>query len=217
MATGATVLHSQVACPNTGICAANSLFANAQYDIEFDLIDIGFTRALRQDFNSVFLALGGFRYVHLYQEFFSEQTVNACMGTTTVVTELDFDGLGVSLGFDGDSRSCRGLTVYCCGVARFVGGEFRADYPETSQFGGAAAIMSDYEDYRLTSILEVEVGVGWQSMSGRFSVHGGYQVMGWFEAITTADLINAVHQSAFNDLGDLIMFSGLVLRAEARF
>ena len=102
-------------------------------------------------------------------------------------------------------------------VASFVGGEFRTDYREKNQFGGAVAVMSDYEDYRLMSILESEVGVSWQSTSGRFSVHGGYQVMGWFEAITTADLINAVHQIAFNDLGDLIMFGGLVLRAEARF
>ena len=216
-ATGANVLHSQVTNPNTGICADNSLFANAQYDINFDTIDAGFARTLRQDCNSVFRALGGFRYAQLEQEFRSQQTVNAELGTTTVVTDVDFEGIGVSLGLDGESQTCKGLKFYGRGLASLVGGDSKADLRETSQFGGAAAIAADYDDFRVVTILEAEIGVGWQSKSGRFGAHAGYQAMAWLETITTADFIHGVQQSAFNDLGDLVMFSGFVLRAEARF
>ena len=214
--SGNNVLVSRVTHPNNGTCAANGLVAGAGYDIDFDFIDIEFRHTIHKDCRSECNILGGVRYAHLEQQFRSFQTVNAD-GTTSVLTDIDFEGIGLQLGMDGSWATCRGLMVYGRGIANFVGGETKADFRQTSQFGGSAVIASEYEDYRVLSILEAEAGFGWQSRTGRMSIRAGYQVIGWFDTITTADFIQGVHTSDFDDLGDLITFSGLVLRAEARF
>jgi hypothetical protein len=69
----------------------------------------------------------------------------------------------------------------------------------------------------LVSILEGEVGAGWQSCCGRIRGSVGYQVAGWFNMVTTADFINAVQTSEFDGIGDKITFDGYTARLELRY
>ena len=41
--------------------------------------------------------------------------------------------------------------------------------------------------------------------------------MTWLETVTTADFIHGVRNNHYDDLGDILSFSGIVLRAGARF
>lgn len=93
----------------------------------------------------------------------------------------------------------------------------RLIYTQTSQFGGAAIIASSIEDYRVMAILDAEAGVGFSCKGGKLRLMAGYQVSSWFDTITTSEFIAGAQQSNFDNLGDVSTFSGLVLRAEARF
>ena len=216
-ATGTNVLHSQVTHPSAGDCALNSQLAFARYDIDFDLVDIDYRyRCLHCGCGGIdFVA--GVRYARLQQEFFSQQIIALPSGQTNVETDIDFDGLGVRLGFDGNWSNGKKLHFYGRGTGNFVGGEFKADYTQTSQFGGTAIIASSIEDYRVMAILDAEAGVGFSCRGGKLRLMAGYQVSGWFDTLTTSQFIAGVQQQSFDDLGDVLTFSGLVLRAETRF
>ena len=93
----------------------------------------------------------------------------------------------------------------------------KADYHETSEFGDGAVVSADFDDYRLLAVLEAEVGVRWQSKAGRWSANAGFQAMGFLGHITTSKFIHEFQHGSFNDLGDVLNFSGFILRPEAGF
>ena len=45
----------------------------------------------------------------------------------------------------------------------------------------------------------------------------GCQVSGWFDTLTTSQFIAGVQQQSFDELDGILIFSGVVVRAEARF
>jgi len=139
-------------------------------------------------------------------------------GLTNVRSEINFDGFGIGFGLDGMRRSAySGLLIYGRGSASFVAGEFKADYRQTSQFGSNSIVGNTLVDYRLLTILQTELGLGWQSQCGRVRVLAGYQFAGWFNALTTGSYIPGVQARQFNALNETITFDGLVSRVEWRF
>ena len=219
MAVGTgNVLQSPVTHPSGGNAFdVDSLFASASYDVDFDLVDVDYRYPFLQTGCGGIDFVAGTRYAHLEQEFASEQIITLPFGESSVETDIDFDGLGVRLGFEGRWSSGKNLHFYGRGIANFVGGEFKADYTMTSQIGSEETIRSSVEDYRVMAILDAEAGVGFTCRGGKLRLLAGYQVSGWFDAITTSEFIAGVHQHSFDNMGDELTFSGLVLRAELRY
>ena len=128
------------------------------------------------------------------------------------VKSVQLKGDGVGFGLDGMRRSSNcGLLVYSRSSASFVSGEFKANYRQTTQFV-TGAVGNNLVDYRVVTILQTELGTGWQSQSGRVRMTVGYQFAGWFNSLTTGSYILGVQNRQFNNLNETITFDGLVTR-----
>jgi hypothetical protein len=211
------VLDSQIIHPSTETTGQGSTEAAADYGLRFQLADLECRRLLWGTCQSAFNIFGGVRYAHLEQDLTAVQLVGVPTGMTNVTTDIDFDGFGIRLGFDGQRRHCRtGLMVYGTGAASFVAGEFKADYIQTSQFAGGV-VANHMSDYRVVSILDLELGVGWQNDCGNFRVTAGYLTSGWFNTMTTGAYVDGVRANALDDLDETLSFNGFVARTEFRF
>jgi hypothetical protein len=72
------------------------------------------------------------------------------------------------------------------------------------------------------TILDMELGIGWQSPCGRVRVTSGYMISSWFNSVTTDQWIRSVSRNNFVGQRDgmsydTLMFDGLTVRAEYRF
>ncbi len=133
-----------------------------------------------------------------------------------LVDDIDFYGVGFLAGLDAERQNaCNGLLVYAKSSVSMLAGDWRADSRQTNQFGGGV-IASRFEDFRLTPVLEGEVGAGWQSESGKVRLTGGFLASGWFNSISTRDYIQSFNEGNYVDMNDTVTFSGLVTRLELR-
>lgn len=213
-----TVLLLQPGHPSVANVGATSVSATADYDIRFQQVDLDYRHLLYGTENSAINYFAGLRYANLEQNFAASEIIGVPNGLTTVRTDINFDGFGVGFGLDGERRSSHsGLLVYGKGSASFVSGEFKADFRQTNQFGPNSVIGNSLVDYRVVSILQTELGMGWQSECGRFRVTAGYQFAGWFNSLTTGSYIEGVQAGQYHDLNETITFDGLVSRVEWRF
>jgi hypothetical protein len=217
-ATPGTVLIFQPGLPSIPNVGAASNQATARYDIRFQQIDIDYRGLLYGTCNSALNYFAGVRYANLDQRFTAEENIGVPIGFSTVATEINFDGFGIGFGLDGMRRSAyTGLLIYGRASSSFVAGEFKADFRQTTQFGPNIALGNTLVDYRLMTILQAELGVGWQDEAGVFRTTLGYQVAGWFNALTIGSYIPGVQNRRFDDLNETITFDGLVARIEVRF
>ena len=201
--------------PNVG---ASSIQSSAEYDIRFQLVDVDYRSLLYGTCNSAVNYFAGLRYANLEQNFRAQQDVGVPIGLASVATEINFDGFGIGFGLDAMRRSAySGLLVYGRASASFVAGEFKADYLETTQFGPNSVIGNSLEDYRVLTILQTELGVGWQGACDCLRVTAGYQFAGWFNSLTTGTYIAGVQTRQFDELWETISFDGLVTRIEWMF
>ena len=81
----------------------------------------------------------------------------------------------------------------------------------------SSAIGNTLVDYRVLTILQSELGTGWQSPSGRIRLTAGYQFAGWFNSLTIGSYIPGVQSRQFNNLNETITFDGLVTRVLWQF
>ena len=82
-ANGANVLHSQVTHPSAGeACDVNSQFSSANYDIDFNLIDVDYRYRFLHGGCGGLDFVAGVRYAHLEQEFVSQQIIALPSGQT---------------------------------------------------------------------------------------------------------------------------------------
>ena len=217
-ATPGNVLDLTVGHPSVFTSGATSISAFSTYDIGFQTLDLDYRALLWGNCNAALNYSLGMRYAHLEQEFLAQQEIFSAAGLTTVATQIDFDGFGIRAGMDGMKQNAEtGILVYAKAYANLVGGEFKADFTQSNQFGGTAVIGNDFADYRVVTILEGEVGMGWQSCGGRVRVTGGYAVTGWLNTLTTGSYINGVQTREYDQLSETLTFDGLVTRVEVRF
>lgn len=206
-------LHSLLIYPGTFTAASNSLLANAQYDVDFQLADLDYRSRLFSTNKTAFNYIVGARYGHLDQTFSSTQ--QASPGETTVQTDTTFDGYGLRLGLDGERQWCRtGIFVYGRGVASCLVGSYDSTYLQTNTFAPVQA-QTSWTDDRISPILEYELGLGWKSPGGLFRLSAGYYMAAWMNAVTTPGWIDAVQADNFTDVEDSITFDGLTARIEA--
>ncbi len=216
-ATGTNVLNSQLIHPSVATTGAASLEATARQKINFQYVDVMVRRVHRAYDCGVINWNAGLRYGKLEQGVVGNQTVSVATGLTTVTTDVDFDGLGIIAGLDGErhARDC-GLFVYGKAMGSLLAGNWQADYTQVNQFGGGV-IANKYQDFRISPVTDTELGLGWQSCGGRFRVSSGYLFSCWFNAVNNRDYINGVRTSKLLELDNSVTFSGLALRSELRF
>lgn len=203
---------------NAGFTAQQAL---ANYSVDLRMGDL--------DFRSVWFSscrhhvnwIAGARYARLDQSFQAVFPFAQPDGTTTVDTNIDFEGGGIRLGLEGERAvsAGRALRVYGKAVASVLAGDFRASYRQTNQFNGVEA-FTDWRDSRIVPILESEVGVSWNSCTDRVRLSAGYYFAAWSNVVTTPEYINAVQGGNYVDVGqdaeDNVAFEGLVARLEIR-
>ena len=143
----------------------------------------------------------GMRYAQLEQEFDSVFT-DAFVGG--MATAINFDGVGLRVGLDGERAFRGGFYTTAKFDANFIGGEFEANYAYATNNPAAIPLTTSWNEVCFTAILEAEVAVGWQSANGRIRATVGYLVTDWCNAVKPAEYINAVQQNSFhggNQLG----------------
>jgi hypothetical protein len=212
-ATAPNVLILKPALPNIANVGSTGIVDSARYDIRFQQVDIDYRSLLYGTYDSAINYFAGLRYANLKQDFRAQEDTGVPAGLSTVNSNISFDGFGIGFGLDGMRRSAySGLLVYGRSSASFVAGEFKANYAETTQLVVGNVGANNLVDYRVMTILQTELGSGWQSPCGRVRITAGYQFAGWFNALTTGSYIQGVQNRQFNNLNETITFDGLVTR-----
>lgn len=219
VASAGDVLNSQIIHPNALTVGSGSLQSSAAYSIDFELIDLAYRHIWKTSNVYAINWLAGFRYGELEQDFASLQEVSVATGLVLNDVDVDFSGFGMMFGVDGERRSCHtGLRLYGKALASFLAGDWTGSYIQVDQFfPGSGVIANSYEDYRVTPVMELELGLGWQSKCGHFRGNVGYLTSAWYDAISTREYIDAVRNTNYVSIDETITFSGLTAGVEARF
>jgi hypothetical protein len=207
------VLDLVVSHPNIQGCGTDSLVASASFDVQYQFVDLAYQHLLCGGCNWGLSYLAGVRYARLTQEFSAAQNTGAATGLTTVSSNLSYDGIGLRLGLRGETHHAeRGLFLYAAGDVSFLSGQHQAAYLQVAQIDPSFTIARNFEDFRLTTILETELGVGWQNETGRVRVSCGFQAAGWYNVLLTQAFLDGSRGPDTND--DFASFSGMVARVE---
>lgn len=210
-----TVLIFQPGLPQIPNVGATSIAASASQALRFQLLELDYRGLLYGTCDTAINYFGGVRYANLKQTFQAQEDVGVPVGLSTVNTSINFDGFGIGMGLDAMKRRAdTGLLIYGRSSASFVSGEFKAQYREVTQFGPNSIIGNNITDYRVMSILQTELGVGWRSACGRVQIMGGYQFQSWGNALTTASYIPGVQSRRFDNLNENLTFDGFTSRLQ---
>jgi hypothetical protein len=213
--TAPDVLKALVVHPGFEAGDTNYLAATADYAIDFDFIDLDYRGMLLCDRQFMLEYLLGLRYGSLGQSF--QADFDNGIRTDRVATSVDFGGVGVRLGLEGESRSERlGLMAYGRAAASLFCGQFEADYLQSDSFVGTVA-RTGWEADRIVPMLDCEFGIGWSGPRDHFLLTVGYMFSAWYNVVTTGEFIDAVQTNEFLAMSDALTFDGLVGRAEFRF
>ncbi len=199
--------------PATINVVSESSRAQAFYDIDFRMADLAYERLISGGCtHSVNMILGA-RYGELDQELRANYSI---LGGTMLESNIDFEGVGPRLGLDGKWLIGGGFFAYGQGFGNFLVGDFRADYQQQNTFAGIQS-QSSFEDDRIVSLLELEMGLGWQTEGGNLRLSSGFYVSSWFNTMTMPEVIGAVQSRQFDDVSESLTFNGLTTRLEVRF
>ena len=213
--TAPYVLRSLVDHPGAWAAPTDFFDGAARLDIDLDLLDLDYRHPLIGGGCGQVNYLVGVRYAHLDQTFTSVFT-NATT-IETVDAAVGFDGGGIRVGLEGERQvGCFGLMVYGRGVASLVGGNFRGRYLQADN-GRGLVVDTGWNEDRIVSILDLEVGLGWTSPGGMLRASTGYMFSGWYDTLVMDEFIDSVRMNNSVDAGDTLGFDGLVLRGEVRY
>jgi hypothetical protein len=158
----------------------------------------------------------GLRYAHLEQEFTQSGTfLGAPGGVIATDVDIDFDGGGPLLTLDGGRLlGNRGFSIYARSSISPMTGRFHADYNSRNDTTGTQLTLVNYEDDRIVTLFDYELGLAWTGPRKRWRFAAGYTQSYWFNAVTTEEFIQSVQASNFTDISDTLMFDGLTARVE---
>jgi hypothetical protein len=217
-ATAPDVINPLVLFPGTFNAGFTAQEASARLETNFQLIDIDY-QVVARCCNQYWwgYSLGG-RYARLEQYFNATYPFAPPDGTTTLDTDVTFEGIGPRVGLEGERIIFPrfGLRAYGKTAASFVVGKFQSDYTQENQFNGVEVNTSLKSD-RIVPILDLEIGLAWLSPGERIRISGGYMVAAWFNSITTSSWIDSVNDLSFQPGSSTLTFDGLTARAEVRF
>jgi hypothetical protein len=167
--------------------------ANAHEFTTFQYADLDFRHNLWSCDCSCLNYFIGARYATSAQEF--DANFGDINGNVAAMqTNVNFDGVGLRLGLDGERAVAGGFYTSAKATANFIGGEYRANYIQ-GDTANALEVTTSWREARFVTILEAEVAVGWQSQGGRFRASVGYMITDWLNAVKTSDYVTAVQTS----------------------
>lgn len=196
-----------------GSAAANTNFLNATgaWNINWQFLDVDYRHIFFCTPQTRLNFVAGLRLADFEQRL---DTVYTNGGTTdTVNTDVDFFGAGPRLGLEALRLHYNNrLFAYGNGHVSFVGGEFRADYLQTSTADPIVA-QTFYSNGRIVPMLDLELGVGWMSRCQNIQLRTGYLISSWYNTVRTDNFINGVRNNNMQDLSRAMSFDGLTARA----
>ena len=186
--TGLNILNPRVIHPSTVNAGTNSLQDTATSNMSFDVLDGVYRHKLFCTKSTIFNWSGGFRYGQLEQQFEYRQLQSVAVGQANLVgTDIDFNGFGILMGLDAERRSCKsGMLCFTRGMASFLGGDWTGTYRQVNTITGNTDAANDFEEFRISPVLEAELGIGWQSDSGCIRATAGYLATWWTNAMSTS-------------------------------
>jgi hypothetical protein len=209
---------SLVLFPNTITAAStfDSLLAN--YNIDFQTVDIDYNFLLdRSEYSEWNLSIGA-RYAHLEQDFSQLGVFSGATGEEHTFTTIGFDGVGLRTGIDGQREFGKSRVVlYGKSFLSCLFGDFSSRYTQFNVTTTTTEATSHWVDARVMPILETEVGLRWTSCNDHWKAGAGYYTAYWFNAVDTAEFIQAVQNQSFTGASHAIVFTGLVAHAEFDF
>jgi hypothetical protein len=208
------VLRSMVFHPSSADAATDWASGRASESLSFDFVDLDYHHSFWSCDCSHLNYLVGLRYAHLTERFNADfsDIITASAGST-----VDFDGLGLRLGVDGQRELGGGFFVTARAGADLLGGQFHATYQQGDANTPLVA-TTDWREARFLTILEAEIGIGWQSSDGRFRTSIGYLVNDWVDTVKPSDYISSVQRNHYvgsDKIGDTsLIFDGLTAHVE---
>jgi hypothetical protein len=200
--------------PNTINTASDRLSANGNYGIEFQFANAGIeTVVLDNDVFFMSVLFGG-RYATMTQDLRVEYTN---LDTISVESEIDFFGFGPQVGLNLEVGLGCGFWVFSSARSSFLIGEFRSNSIQRNDLSTAIQSIAGFEDDRLVTQLELQLGAGWQGCDGRLRLMVGYYLGSWLNVVSTQSFIEAIRNDKFKDVDDSLTIGGLTARIEARF
>ena len=134
----------------------------------------------------------------------------------TCISQINFEGGGLRIGFEGERRTPFGLVFYGRTVASLVAGTFRCTYTQTSGLYGPL-VDTGYPADRVVPILDAELGTGLSLWNDKLRLTAGYSFSGWFNVVRTDQFIGAVQTNNFTGMSNTLTFDGFVGRVELQF
>ncbi|MCS7238559.1 MAG: Lpg1974 family pore-forming outer membrane protein [Thermoguttaceae bacterium] len=212
--TAPFVMWPMVTHPELDLADRQFLDAGARYLLDIELYDVDWVRVLTiGPFHRVDFIVGG-RYAGLSQELRSFFVAN---GLDQVATDVNYNGGGIRVGLEGEwFDTSRTWLIYAKSAASFTAGEFRCGFRQDNNLG-QRLVETSWKADRVVSMLDLEVGMGWQSRNDALRLTAGYMVSGWHNVITVPEYIDAVRANSYTGIGDFMTFDGFVGRVDFRF
>ena len=208
-------IRSMVSQPSTWSSneASDWLQAATDYRMTYSVADVDFRWTFDNENDTRLSLLAGLRYAAL------DQRLDATFTSTDVQvvhSQVNFEGGGLRIGFDGERRTPHGLVFYGRATASLVAGTFRGNYTQASVLTGYL-VDTGYPADRVVPIIDAELGTGLSLWNDKLRLTVGYSFSGWFNIVRTDEFIGAVQANNFGGMHDTLTFDGFVGRAELQF
>ncbi len=216
ISTNQFLIRSMVSQPATWVSNAESDWSTAasDYSMIYSLADVDFRWTFENQNDTRLSLFAGTRYASLDQRL--DVIGTSLRDVQNVHTQVNFEGGGLRIGFEGERRTPLGLVFYGRTAASLVAGTFRCAYTETSGlFGGL--VETGYPADRLVPMIDAEMGTGLSLWNDKLRVTAGYSFSGWFNTVRTDHFIGAVQNNNFTDMSNMLTFDGLVGRVELQY
>jgi hypothetical protein len=197
----------------TSNAASDFLSAASDYRMIFTLADVDFRWTYENENDTRLSVFAGMRYASLHQRL---DVTFASTDVQYVHSQVNFEGGGLRLGFEGERRTPYGIVFYGRTAASAVDGETHCNYTQTSLLAGQL-ISTGFPANRVVSMLDAELGVGASLWNDRLRLTAGYMFSGWYNIVRTDQFIGAVQSNNFNGMHDMLNFDGFVGRIELRY
>lgn len=211
--SGTNAIQSLVAHPTSLVVNSTGVTANAQYDLSMDIVDLDYKEMIAYDCDYSVSYLVGLRYAGFEQQLLANTPIN---GNRQVETDIDFNGVGLKLGLEGERFVRQRGFVYSKLNGTFAAGKFAATFDERDA-SNATVVDTEWEAERIMTIVDFEVGAGWCSDCENWRFNVGYIYSAWTGMVKTDEWITGVHTNNYDNLRDVMTFDGLTAKLEGRF
>ena len=216
ISTTQDLIRSMVSHPISPIVIGDWAQAASDYSMISSVADVDFRWTFENQNDTRLSLLGGIRYASLDQRLDVTGTTPFATDIESVHSQVNFEGGGLRIGFEGQRRTPLGIVFYGRAAASVVAGTFRCAYTDTSGLNGPV-VNTGYPADRVVPMIDAELGAGLSLRDDKLRLTAGYSFSGWFNMVRTDQFIGAVQANNFTGMHDTLTFDGFVGRVELQF